>query len=847
MAYSNLILEEQLKNEVRVDYFGKYSAGDILGKIDFAVAVPNDTAQAQLFDTEYFLWAECKRGTSHNIYHSLVQLIITIGKARTFDKFLPPPFLGAFDAEKIAFIPYEKMSHIFYQNDFNWNVTPSDHETKEFKQVLALVEEIINKEMLLFHYDKDDKELRRFIQKNFVIGANKVAKIHITKTNFISIYQRWAEEVKPTIAVNWDAAKRNNILSADFYLADILSAENQTLKDKLRVILRGTQYEMDKKQDEMGLWASKSVSFNDKQVAHTQFWNRYHRPPKEDYWDYIVERRDLLVPQDVRERKGSYFTPQKWVALSQEYLAAELGEDWQDEYYIWDCCAGTGNLLNGLSNKYNIWASTLDEADVNVMKERIANGANLLDSHVFQFDFLNDDFSKLPKGLQDIINNEEKRKKLVVYINPPYAEAGSATTTKGTGSNKTGVATTTQVRETYKKQYGLGIRELYAQFFIRINHEIPSCTLAEFSTLKILQGSAFSDFRQHFKATLKRLFVVPANTFDNVKGAFPIGFFIWDTSIEEPFTQIEAHVYDEDNNRLANKIIAITDNKIKITKWITKYLQNNKSEAIGFTGNTGPDYQHNAYLYIASKQVVLPSGSTNNETKYAITHESLIPIRIYFAARLCIDASWLNDRDQFLYPNDGWKIDKEFQADCLAFTLLHGQNRITANEGVNHWIPFREYEVNAQEKFDSNFMADFIAGKMNPDRRGTASSLQAEQTTMFEEDTNASILDGTEAIVWSAEAQAVMDAGRELWKYYHAQFGTTPQGNNPLPAYGANAAFYDIRLHFQGTKTTASGKVQMNTKSEDVHYTELISDLRAKLRILADKIAEKVYLYGFLK
>lgn len=62
----------------------------------------------------------------------------------------------------------------------------------------------------------------------------------------------------------------------------------------------------------------------------------------------------------------------------QKYLADTLGEDWQDEYYVWDCAAGTGNLLAGLTNKYNIWASTLDQQDVNVMHDRINNGANLL-------------------------------------------------------------------------------------------------------------------------------------------------------------------------------------------------------------------------------------------------------------------------------------------------------------------------------------------------------------------------------------------------------------------------------------------------------------------------------------
>lgn len=110
-------------------------------------------------------------------------------------------------------------------------------------------------------------------------------------------------------------------------------------------------------------------------------------------------------------RKGAFFTPRIWVELSQKYLTEYLGTNWQDEYFIWDCAAGTGNLLTGLTNKYNIYASTLDQSDVNVMHERIDHGANLLHNHVFQFDFLNDDFTKLPQSLQDIINDKEKTKK----------------------------------------------------------------------------------------------------------------------------------------------------------------------------------------------------------------------------------------------------------------------------------------------------------------------------------------------------------------------------------------------------------------------------------------------------
>jgi hypothetical protein len=232
---------------------------------------------------------------------------------------------------------------------------------------------------VMFHYEKDDKELRRFIKNNFADNKFGVTKIKIDKNNFMVIYNKWLDTVQPTIAVKWDKAKAKGIISGDFYLADLLSAENKTLKEKLFVFLHGNYYEFERVVDEDDFYNSKRAEFSDNQKAHTQFWNRYERPPKEEYWDYITNRRDLLVPQDVRERKGSFFTPRIWVALSQKYLADVLGEDWQDEYYIWDCCAGTGNLLNGLVNKYNIWASTLDKADVDVMQDRVDNGANLFE------------------------------------------------------------------------------------------------------------------------------------------------------------------------------------------------------------------------------------------------------------------------------------------------------------------------------------------------------------------------------------------------------------------------------------------------------------------------------------
>jgi len=99
------------------------------------------------------------------------QLILTVGKARTFNQHLPPAFLGAFDAEKIAFVPYEKVSPLFYQNDFNWNVAPSDHGTKEFSEIKSLVNNVLETGKHLYYFGKDDKELRFFIQNNLSKGT----------------------------------------------------------------------------------------------------------------------------------------------------------------------------------------------------------------------------------------------------------------------------------------------------------------------------------------------------------------------------------------------------------------------------------------------------------------------------------------------------------------------------------------------------------------------------------------------------------------------------------------------------------------------------------------------------
>ena len=219
-------------------------------------------------------------------------------------------------------------------------------------------------------------------------------------------------------------------------------------------------------------------------------------------------------------------------------------------------------------------------------------------------------------------------------------------------------------------------------------------------------------------------------------------------------------------------------------------------------------------VYFTSK----PTESDIKQHKTAvITKNNLNVMSIYLAIRQVIEPNWTNNRDQFLHPNDNWELDFDFQNDCFTYILFHGQNKVSSIYGVNKWLPFTEQEVDAKEKFTSNFITDYIKGKVEFDTKSSLFEIQNEKQF---------------PLVFSAESLSVFQNGRALWKYYHSK-----ENRN------VNASFYDIREYFQGR----NDKGKMNNSSDDEVYTGLISELRDSLKDLAKKIEPKIYEYRFLK
>jgi len=311
--------------------------------------------------------------------------------------------------------------------------------------------------------------------------------------------------------------------------------------------------------------------------------------------------------------------------------------------------------------------------------------------------------------------------------------------------------------------------------------------------------------------------VCRSDTFDNVTGKFPIGFLMWDLGRKEDILQIKTDVYEIEKS-IKNPI-----------KEGIKFFNTSAHKSIG-------DWRSSFYLFgdnpIGYMIIVGPSMQSNNNTFFTnqpaesyikkgmvaqIKSGNLIEMSIYLAIRHSIETTWLNNKDIFLNPNNKWKTDLEFKNDCLTYTLFCNSNNVSSNLGKNFWIPFSEQEVNSREKFDSNFMSQYIKGKLNQGNSTNLFDTQEQRTTPLE---------------FSPEATEVFNAGRELWKYYQRQSNCN-----------VNASLYDIREYFQGR----NDKGKMNNKSDDETYMKLIGDLREKLRQLAEKIEPKVYEYEFLK
>ncbi len=694
------------------------------------------------------IWFEAKDTGKHSSYAMFTQLLHYVQVALNAGEAVPP-FLAVIDTEKAAIMKTADVIPFLEKKTIKWGKSASQYTTEALEAVSAFIGTYFVSFKLSTHEDEFISTVK------LAIKSGDIIRTQITPDNLKQVFDKWVA----MIGFEMTGVKEEDY--ALLFFADIMNdgtvSTHKDMPAKLLLMdgkpvfmLAGNLYELGNKE------------------GYRQFWAIYHRPPKAEYRNYLLERRDSLIPLDERSFKGAYYTPLHVVDKAYDKLSETLGKNWQKDYIVWDMCCGVGNLEVKHSNHRNIYMSTLDAADIDVMKAT----KTCVAATRFQYDYLNDDISddgkidysltnKVPQGLRDAI---AQGKKILVLINPPYAEATNSANASASGngletSTKEGVAKT-KVANFLMRGYGKASNELFMQFVARISQEIPTATLAMFSKLKYLNSPTLNDFREKWSAKYLDGFIVHSKAFDGLKGEFPIGFLVWKTDHLRAkkwlIGGITTEVLDKIANPIGEKSFLNSGTLNLLTDWVIRPKSNNEdviplknaiSPATTSKDLRGTRWSENGLAWLnapgndlqqANLTALLSSGFSSGRG-FFVNPENLWQAAIVFSVRRLIKPTWLNDRDQFLQPTE--PLTEEFKNDCLIWMLFNGSN-LTASANdlewnaqkwsiVNHFIPFTEEEVNAPDRFESDFMLQYLKGKKQ-----------------------------------STEAKAVLNAGKKLWQAY---------------------------------------------------------------------------------
>lgn len=751
------------------------------------------------------IWFEAKDNSKISTYAMFTQLMHYVQDALNKGEYVPP-FLCVIDTQKAAIMKSSDVIPFLEKKTIKWGKSASQYT----QEALDAISAHIGTHFVSFKIETHEEEFINTVKN--AIKKGDIIRTPITPDNLKQVFDKW---------VNMVGNEIEGVAPEDYallFFADIMHDGTISTHDNLPAEL------MHKDGSPVFLLNGKVYKLGNKE-GYRQFWTIYHKPPKAEYRNYLLERRDSLIPLDERSFKGAYYTPLNVVDKAYDKLAETLGDNWQKNYVVWDMCCGVGNLEVKHSNPRNIYMSTLDAADVDVMRAT----KTCVAATRFQYDYLNDDITdggtidysltnKVPQGLRQAI---VEGKKILILINPPYAEAGNTL-----GKESKGNVSKTKIAATAMNDYGKASNELFTQFVARIALEIPTATIAMFSKLKYVNAPNFEKFREVWKAKYLGGFIVHSKSFDGLKGNFPIGFLIWKTDMlstkKIDITEIKTEVLDKNAKPIGEKTFYNLPNNSFLNVWIKRprankedviplknaiipatagiRLSNWADNAIGFFWCKASDFQN-------ANQTVIFSSTYSQGDGMFITPENLWQAAIVFSVRKLIKPTWINDRDQFLIPTES--LTDEFKNDCLLWTLFNGSN-LTASANdlewndkkwsiVNHFIPFTEEEIGANDRFESDFMVQFLKDKK-----------------------------------LSKEAKVVLHEGKKLWQSYFENIDVRAV-RDELKLNRPDVGWYQVRNALK--KRNESGDfVPVSFKSFEEAY-----------KTLTEKLQPMVYELGFLR
>lgn len=340
------------------------------------------------------IWFEAKDKPT-STYSMYTQLLHYVDDAFKKGEYVPP-FLCVIDTSKAAIMRTEDVLPLLRSKRIKWGKSAS----KFPPEALEEVSNFIGTHFVSFKIETHEREFIDTVK--LAIQSGQIIRTQITPDNLKQVFDKWVQ------MVGRELGGVNESDYALLFYADIMHDGKNATHEHLtaRLLHDG----------EKPVFLLKGIAYNlGNYEGYRQFWAIYHKPPKEEHRNYLLERRDSLIPIDERSFKGAFYTPLHVVDKAYDLLSETLGNNWQQKYIVWDMCCGVGNLEVKHSNPRNVFMSTLDQADVDVIKA----SKTCVAATRFQYDYLNDDINdfgqidysisnKVPAELQEAIKAGKK-------------------------------------------------------------------------------------------------------------------------------------------------------------------------------------------------------------------------------------------------------------------------------------------------------------------------------------------------------------------------------------------------------------------------------------------------------
>ena len=714
-------------------------------------------------------------------------------------------FIG--DINECCIIHTNDLLKLLDLENVDWSVAPSSMGDKNIDLVFNIAKDISP-----WVYDVNESFTFKDVADKITDLCNNVSrKLHITEKNIEKVYNLFCDRV----IKDKKKVQANDLVST--FIGTMLDSERYYQHPRKKNILIAND---------------KQVAINGDQFELFMQMHSTEYSPKEKR--IMTAISDRLIEDTNRRNKGEFYTPTLFVDYAHKMISEALGDNWKDEYVVWDNCCGTKNLTRDYRFK-ELYCSTLENAELDISSRYNPEATS------FQYDFLNDPIvgmdslmgvydDKLPKGLKDALL---ENKPIVFLLNPPYM---TSSVSNNGGKDKSSNSVNDEM---LKRNIGLASREIYAQFLYRIlmiKHQfnLTNCYIALFCKPKFITGSSFKKFRDVFLVDFKydSGILFQASNFADVSSAWGITFNIWKSEKTSDRNNFIHDLIEERNGSLevfGKKNLYNSDNLMQIREWFdSKNLKmkrdsdfpNYRSRALDITEDTVKvEKGFIGQLSFTISGVALSNvafGHAGSPKAY-IHYKSLFEGCAYNAVNWLNPNDWINDKNELLAPDENNKNYRKFLNDSLIFSMfgsglvslrqIQYHNKLWDIKNEFFWMSKQEM-LDLAEEYNNDYTYE---DALNSEERFVYLKLQEIKDDL------------------SPEAKAVLDKATDLVK---KSFKYREMFNESHPEYQINnwdCGFYQIKALLKE------------------FMPDDLKEFRAIYKQLADKMRPVIYELGFLK